>query len=203
MKKVFSAFLCTLLLILLFSCDRENEVAPVEETLPLQVGNEWVYEVTDFDTSAKPLTKSSYRNSVIRDTLIHRSTWYILSSGSIVQNSKEGYVYYNEAGDQPVMIYQCPGYGGIGYMYEYPGYEMWVLTTRSQQPDTITAAAETYASYLFSIEKQYISPNNAATNTLKQHDYVAPDIGLVRSDRYYVNSDNVMQRHELVRYTLR
>lgn len=140
---------------------------------------------------------------VQKDTVIHNSTWYILSNGRIVQNNRDGYVYFNKAGSETVMIYQSLNYGGIGYMYTYNDYELWVLTTRSQELDTVTTASETYPSYLFKIENQYKSQFDGTTHTLNQEDYVAPGVGLVRTDKHYADSDKVMQRHELVRYTLR
>ncbi|WP_147294156.1 hypothetical protein [Pontibacter diazotrophicus] len=199
-------FLYTLSISILFSissCERDSDIAPIEEVVPLQVGNEWVYEVTDYDTNGKPLTKTSYKNTVQKDTIIHNSTWYILNNGQIVQNSRDGYVYFNKAGSEAVMIYQSPDYGGIGYMYEHQDYDLWVLTTRSQQLDTVTTASDTYPSYVFKIENQYKSQFDGTTHTLNQEDYVAPGVGLVRTDKHYADSDKVMQRHELVRYTLK
>jgi hypothetical protein len=204
-NRLFFALSIILLQVLGSSCDNENDAAPapLEEAIPLEVGNEWVYEVTDYDTKGKSLTTAPYRRSVLKDTTIENSTWYVLSDGSIVQNSRDGYVYYNTADNEHVMIYQGPDYGGIGYMYKYPDFDLWVLTTRSQQKDTIRTAAEVYESYRFKIEKQHKSPNDSTPHILNQYDYVAPGVGLVRSDIYYVDSDNVRQRHELVRYTLR
>ncbi|WP_242918402.1 TapB family protein [Pontibacter liquoris] len=176
---------------------------PIEEVVPLQVGNKWVYQVTAYDTSGSPLSTSSFIRSVLKDTIIQKSTWYILNNGSIVQNSAEGYVYYNTAGKQPVLIYQGPDYGGIGYMYKYPQYDLWVLTTRTNKLNTVATAAGTFDSYLFKIDNQRTYHTNISVFSMKQDDYVAPGMGLIRSDTYYTDSDKIMKRQELVSYTFR
>lgn len=202
-KKTLSAIALLLLQTTLFSCDKDKEVSPVEEVVPLEVGNEWVYEVKDFDTSGKLLTTSSYKYFVRNDTTINKRTWYILSNGQIVQNSRNGYVYYNKTDNQAVTIYQSPSYGGIGYKYSYQDYELLVLTTRSQQIDTVRLSSGSYASYLFRIENQYKSPYDANTHIINEDNYVSPGIGLVRTDTYYVDSEKIRQRRELVRYTVK
>ncbi|GAB3538887.1 hypothetical protein GCM10027443_34670 [Pontibacter brevis] len=203
MKTTFTYILSSLLFFSLASCERDNDILPVEEVVPLRVGNEWVYEVKDYDTNGNLITTSSLKNRVQKDTIIQNSTWYILSDGQIVRNSHEGYVYYNKTAREAVTIYQRHNYGGIGYMYKYHDYDLLVMTTRSLQQDTVTAASEKYASYVFRIENQYKSQFDGATHTIKQEDYVAPGIGLVRADKHYVNSEKVMQRYELVRYTVK
>lgn len=192
-----------LLQVSLTSCEMDNDIKPIEQVFPLQVGNEWVYEVTDYDTNGNALTVSSYKNTVRKDTTINSSTWYILSTGQIVQNSHEGYVYYNKAGNQAVMLYQSPSVGSIGYLYKYPDYDLLVQTTRSEQPDTVVTATKTFSSYVYTIEKQYTSHFDGATHTLKQKDYVSPGTGLVRTEKFYADSDKVMQRHVLVHYRLK
>lgn len=203
MKAGLNHFISILLVVFISSCGRDADIAPIEEVVPLQVGNEWVYEVTDYDTNGKALTTSSYKNIVLKDTVIQQSTWYILSNGQIVRNSRDGYVSYHKDGSLAIMIYQRPDYGGIGYIYNYHDYDLKVLTTRSPQPDTVTTATETYASFVFRIENQYISQFNGVTLTINQEDYVAPGVGLVRAVKHYADSEKVMQRHDLVRYTLK
>ena len=202
-KRLLTALSVLLFQAALSSCEKDIEVAPIEEVVPLQVGNEWVYEVKDYDTKGNLLTTSSYTNVVLKDTIIENSTWYILSDNRIVQNSRDGYLYYNKAGDQPVMIYQSPKHGEIGYRYKYHDYDLLVLTKRSQQMDTVKVASASYASYLFKIENQYKSPSDPNTHIITEDNFVSPGIGLVRTDTYYVDSEKVRQRRELVSYTLK
>lgn len=202
-KRILSAFSVLLLQFTLSSCEKDVDITPVEQVVPLQVGNEWVYTVKDYDTHGKLLTTSSYKNFVQKDTTIDNSTWYILSDNRIVQNSRDGFVYYNKAGNQPIMIYQSPGFGEIGYMYKYQDYDLTVLTVRSPQMDTVEVSSESYASYLFKIENKYKSPTDIETHVITEHNYVSPGIGLVRTDTYYVDSEKVRQRRELVSYTIK
>lgn len=202
-KRLLSAFSVLLLQLTLSSCEKDVDVTPIEQVVPLQVGNEWVYAVKDYDTHGKLLTTSSYRNFVRKDTIIDKSTWYILSDNRIVQNSRDGYLYYNKAGNQSVMIYPSPDYSEIGYMYKYPDYDLTVLTIRSPKMDTVEVSSESYASYLFKVENKYKSPTDVDTHIITEHNYVCPGIGLVRTDTYYVDSEKVRQRRELVSYTVK
>ncbi|MFD3000957.1 hypothetical protein ACFS7Z_11330 [Pontibacter toksunensis] len=201
-KKILSAVSVLLIQFTLSSCEKEVDITPVEQVVPLQVGNEWAYAVKDYDTHGNLLTTSSYAYTVRKDTTIDNSTWYILSDNRIVQNSRDGYVYYNEAGKQPVMIYPGTSFGEIGYMYKYQDYDLTVLTSRSQQMDTVEVFSESYASYLFKIENKYKAPTDVETHIITEHNYVSPGIGLVRTDIYYVDSEKIRQRRELVSYTL-
>jgi hypothetical protein len=88
-------------------------------------------------------------------------------------------------------------------MYKYPQYDQWVFTTRTYQKNTVATAAGTFESYLFKVENQRTYHTTQAVFSLKQDDYVATGIGLIRSDIYYADSDKLMKRHELVSYTLR
>ena len=174
------------------SCEIHHEVAPlIEEVVPLKVGNEWIYKVTDYDTNGKLITSSFYKNTVLRDTVIHNSTWYILSNRYIVQNSPEGYVHYNRSGSESIIIYQSSSQGGVGYMYNYPTYDLWVMTTRSQETEAVSVPSGIYPSNVFKIEKQYKSQDGNNVNSINQHDYVSQGVGLVRTDLFYVDSEKV------------
>ena len=191
------------LLLLLFSCQKEPDVIPTEETIPLQVGNEWVYEVYDYDTLGNVLSTTASRTAVLRDTIINNSTWFILNDRSIVQNSSDGYVYYNRAGNQAVMLYQSSRHGGIGYMYKYPNYDLWVLTTRTYELAPIQNHATNLSGYTFEIKREHLQPATSTKFTFRQKDYVSPEVGMVRSDRYFVDSEKIMRRYELKSYRVK
>lgn len=181
-------------------------MAPLEELVPLKTGNEWHYKITDYDSEGKVLSTNVSRSVVIKDTVINKSTWYILNDRTIVQNNSNGYVYfnrYNKPADQEVMIYQSTNHGGVGYMYKYPNYDLWVLTTRTYELAPIEGAIENLSGYTFEIKKEHSQPATSTSFTFRQKDYVNPNVGLVRSDKYYVDSDIMMRRTELVSYTLK
>lgn len=187
----------------LFSCHSEEEVAPAEETMPLKVGNYWTYQVSDYDSEGNVVGTSSYTRAVVKDTVINGGKWYILNNGSIVQNNQSGYVYFNKfnrPGDEAVMIYQNASTGGIGYMYTYPNYELWVLTTRTYELAPFVTSLGNFSCYTFTVERQYKQPGSSSASSTFQKDYVSPSVGLVRSDRLYAGSEDLMRREELVSY---
>lgn len=199
---------CFLLLpFVLFSCNKDEDVTPVEETIPLQVGNQWVYQITDYDSEGNEVSSSSLIRAVVKDTVVNGGTWYILNDRTIVQNNQSGYVYfnkYNGRGDEAVIIYPSTAAGGIGYMYTYPNYNLWLLTTRTHELVPVVGATGTFPSYTFTIERQYSQPNSPTSTTTStfQKDYVAPGVGLVRSDRFYAGSETLSRRQELVSYSV-
>ncbi|WP_439883084.1 hypothetical protein ACSX1A_07915 [Pontibacter sp. MBLB2868] len=202
-NRVTKALGIVMLPLLLFSCSKNEDIIPVEQTVPLQVGNQWVYKVTDFDSDGNEISNSSLIRAVVKDTVIHGATWYILNDRTIVQNSASGYVYFNKfnrPGDEAVMIYQSASIGGIGYMYQYPNYNLWLLTTRNYELLPVSVAAGTFPSYTFTIEHQYSIPGSSTSSSSWQKDYVSPTVGLLRSDKFYSGSENLSRRQELVSY---
>lgn len=200
-KNLFSLSLFLLLQLVLTSCQNEEDMAPQEELVPLQVGNQWTYQVINYMHSGEALDTSLYRRAVVRDTIIYNSRWFVLNDGYIVQNSNEGYVYYNRGGQVALILYQNAGYGSVGYSYQYPGYLMTVLTTRNNSLIPIQNAYFDVMGYTFDIENQYTSPNTPSVSSF-QKDYVSPGVGLVRSDSYYGDTGKIMRRYELVDYRL-
>ena len=204
--KTSPAPLLLCLLLVLMSCRKEEVPVPVEQMIPLRAGNEWVYKVTDYDSNGKIMSTSESRTVVMRDTVINGGTWYILNGKSIVQNTRNGYAYFNKnnrPGDEAVLIYPNASHGGIGYVYQYPNYTLWVRTRSTYQLAPIEDALENLTGYTFVIRKEHSQPGSTAPFTFKQNDYVSPKVGLVRSDRFFVDSDVLMRRVELVRYTLK
>ena len=205
--KTSSAPLLLCLFLILASCKKEEAPEPlVEQTIPLQTNNLWVYEVTDYDSNGNIVATSESRTMVLRDTLINKSKWYILNNRSIVQNNSNGYAYFNKnnkPADQAVMIYPNANHGGIGYSYQYPNYLLWVLTSCDYQIKQIPDALEPLTGYTYVIKKEYSQQGSTKPFTFKQKDYVSPKVGLVRSDRFFVDSDVLMRRYELVSYTLK
>lgn len=200
-KNLLSLSMLLLLQFMLFSCQHEEDLAPREELVPLQVGNQWTYQVINYMHSGEAIDTTLYRRAVLGDTIIHNNTWYVLSDGYIVQNSNEGYVYYNRGGDVALILYQNASYGGIGYGYQYPEYLMYVLTTRVNTLALIENAFYDFMGYTFEIENQYSSPNSPTVSSF-QKDYVSPDVGLVRSDSFYGDTGKLMRRYELVNYQI-
>lgn len=190
------------MVLLCAGCQKDRDAMPKEQLVPLQVGNEWAYEVTDFDNEGKVLNKNRVYRAVYKDTLINRTRYFVFNDGMLARNTHEGYVHYNTAGGLDVILYQNASYGGISYGYQYPTYLMFVLTSRSAEQLPVVGSALDLAAFTFEIKREY-RQSNSSTITSIQKDYVSPNIGLVRSDTYYGDSDVLMRRQELLSYRLR
>lgn len=184
-----------------FSCHEEAEhVQPIEEIMPLKVGNQWHYQVTDFDTEGNSMDAGYFSRYVMKDTLIQGSRWYIISDGTIVRNSSEGYVLFERQMNQSYITYPSTAQGNVGYRYEYPSYTLQVLISRTFELAPVPNSSEGYRSYIFSFERQTLQPATSSRSTFMIKDYVTPEIGLVRSDRYFADSDKLFRRLELISF---
>lgn len=184
----------------LFSCEKEEVIEPVEAIIPLQVGNEWVYDIIDYNTDGAVLSTSSFRRQVVKDTLIHKTTWYILNNGMIVRNDKDGYVHYRKDAGEQYITYPSPEMSGIAYGYQYPSYTLWIYHRRTA--GLVALPDSKYASQAleFSFERQTEQKASSSLSTTWVKEYVTPEIGMIRTDWYYADSDKLMRRYELVRY---
>ncbi|GGG30493.1 hypothetical protein [Pontibacter amylolyticus] len=199
-KHLFRANALFCLLLFLFSCDKEEVIEPVEAVIPLQVGNEWVYDVIEYTSDGKVLSTSSFRRQVVKDTLIHKTTWYILNNGMIVRNDKDGYVHYRKDAREQYITYPSPEMSGIAYGYQYPNYTLWIYHRRA--PGLVEVPNSSHASQAieFSFERQTEQKASSALSTTWVKEYVTPEIGMIRTDWYYADSDKLMRRYELVNY---
>ncbi|PKV75427.1 hypothetical protein [Pontibacter ramchanderi] len=184
-----------------FSCDKEVEVAqPVEVIVPLQVGNEWVYKVIDYSSDGDVLSTTSFRREVVKDTLIGKQTWYILNNGMIVRNDKDGYVHYRKDAREQYITYPSPDMSGIAYGYQYPSYTLWIFHRRTTGQVSIPDSPHASQAIEFSFERQTEQKASSFLSTTWVKEYVSPEIGMIRTDWFYADSDKLMKRYELVSY---
>lgn len=199
-KHLFRANALFCLSLFLFSCDKEEVIEPVEAVIPLQVGNEWVYDVIEYTSDGKVLSTSSFRRQVVKDTLIHKTTWYILNNGMIVRNDKDGYVHYRKDARDQYITYPSPEMSGIAYGYQYPNYTLWIYHRRTPGLVEVPNSSHANQAIEFSFERQTEQKASSALSTTWVKEYVTPEIGMIRTDWYYADSDKLMRRYELVNY---
>ncbi|WP_299986163.1 hypothetical protein [uncultured Pontibacter sp.] len=202
-QPLFRAITLLCLSLCFSSCDKEEEIEPVEIIMPLQVGNEWVYDVIDYNTDGDVLTTSSFRRQVVKDTLISKTTWYILSNGSIVRNDRDGYVYYRKDAKEQYITYPSPEMSGIAYGYEYPNYTLWIYHRRSSGLVAVPDSPHAGQALEFSFERQTSQKASSSLSTTWVKEYVTPEIGMIRTDWYYADSDKLMRRYELKSYRVK
>ena len=187
------------------SCrQNHSDPQPIEAVVPLAVGNQWVYQVSRYDASGAPTDTVRLIRSVVKDTVINKSTWYVLNNRDIVRNTSQGYARYDgSVREQSLTIYQNSSAGGIGYGFDLPTYKVLVYTVPDSRLQSVVTPKGTFSSHQYTIENQYTYPGNAAVQIVKRLEYVAPGVGLVKSDQYYRDSPVLQQRQVLIDYTLK
>ncbi|WP_162910853.1 hypothetical protein [Hymenobacter oligotrophus] len=184
------------------ACNKDRDPEPVEEIMPLAVGNEWVYKVSYYDGNGDVYREARYARSVVKDTTINKSRWFVLSDRSIVQNHANGYVYFNRANNDGVIIYPNARHNGIGIGYQYPNYKLWVFTNRAEAQQPVLCNGTSYDARQYSMKYQYEYPGNPTPQIIKREEYVTQGVGMVRTDIYQRDSNMLDRKLELERYTL-
>ncbi|QIX60193.1 hypothetical protein FY528_01255 [Hymenobacter lutimineralis] len=187
----------------LISCQKEAAMAPApEQVVPLRVGNTWMYQRYYFDDNGAVTDSTIFTRTVLRDTLINQSTWYILSNRDIVQNNQNGYVRYNPSDPAGIILYANARFGGsIGYGYEYPTYTLWVMTWRAPAPAPVATSRHRYNAIRYAIEWQYQYHNQSPPLVQKREEYVTPGLGMVHANYYARETGQLQQRLELLSFT--
>jgi hypothetical protein len=193
------------LLLGLVSCKKDPAEPLFAPVIPLAVGNSWEYMRYRYSPTGALRDSSLTETRVLRDTMLNKQTWYVLNDGRIVANDVNGYLYYNHAGQQPVVTYQhFKRASNISYAYDYPNYRLWVQTSNTAPFAPVPESRARYTAYRYQIEYRYEYPNAPAPEVQLQDAYLDPKIGLVREDLYYREMPTVLQqRFELIRYTLK
>jgi hypothetical protein len=90
------------------ACNRDdNPVTPGSpvQLMPLQVGNQWSFRITFFDTLGNVVTTRHDTMRVLRDTTLNNENWFVTTSG----------IYSNRSGGlwswrmNPVLAFKYPG----------------------------------------------------------------------------------------------
>lgn len=168
--------------------------------MPLQVGNEWVYDVFEYNSDGDVLSTSSFRRQVVKDTLIIKTTWFILNNGMIVRNDKDGYVHFRKDAREQYITYPSPSMSGIAYGYQYPNYTLWIYHRRTTGLVAVPDSPHANQALEFTFERQTEQKASSSLSTTWVKEYVTPEIGMIRTDWYYADSDKLMRRYELVSY---
>jgi hypothetical protein len=112
-KIVFGVFAMQVLAVILVSCNNsESPCVPVKTSgpiVPLAIGNQWVYHITEFADGS--VTRSYYDTLTIRrDTLINGEKWYFYYGGFWTNRSNGLWGVFQVTKDSvtPVLIYPYP-----------------------------------------------------------------------------------------------
>ena len=200
-KNFLKRFALLCLLLSFSSCDKgEEDAQPVEVIMPLEVGNEWLYKVIDYNSEGDVLSTSSFKRAVVRDTLINQQTWFILNNGMIVRNDRDGYVHFRKDVKEQYITYPSQSTSGIAYGYEYPDYTLWIFHRKTANLVPLQDSPHASQANEYTFERQTSQKASSALSTTWVKEYVIPALGMIRTDWYYADSDKLMRRYELESY---
>jgi hypothetical protein len=146
----------------------DNSNNPATTIFPLSVGNEWIVQVINFDTTGSIYYTDLDTIRILRDTTIQSEKWYM--GYGIITNRSDG-LYDFEAGttNEMSLVYKFPA--TVNYEYTYRGTPMIVLGIS----DTVSVFAGNYVCYHY---------REGITGVSYTDRYYAPNIGFVKADCY-------------------
>lgn len=191
MKTLPVSLLLAITAITISSCNKSNPVGPSggQQIWPLNTGDTWVYEVTDYDSTGVAVGSTTVAYSVTSDTAFEGSTWYHLSGGSptYYTNKSDGFwlLYSNSSSSQQQLMYKYPAEDGDSWSYGPDTISVQSTDTSVTVPEGTHDCFE----YLWSGSPYFT-----------RIDYVCPGLGWIRSD-YFVR-DGAGQMYMAERLTL-
>jgi hypothetical protein len=156
----------------LTSCKKNNPIEstnnPTTQIFPLVVGNEWIIQVTNYDTNGTIFSQVMDTIKILRDTTIQTEKWFI---GFGIKTNRSDGLYDFQAGTstEASLIYKYPATVNFGYTYRN------TPTTVVGISDTVSVFAGNYVCYHYRQE---------VTNASYSDLYLAPNVGLVKADFY-------------------
>ena len=138
------------------------------QIFPLSIGNQWIIQVTNYDTSGNVVYSKNDTIKILRDTTIQSEKWFI--GYGIITNRDDGlYDYQVGSSNEIVLKYKFPS--SISSVYTYRGTPIRVLSIT----DSVSVQAGTFICYRYREGVDNISYNDW---------YLSPNVGLVKADFY-------------------
>ena len=116
--------------LIIVGCEKEDSIiTPPEkpsELIPLQIGNQWTFIRTEFDTLGLITKMDTIQYKITEDTLINNQKWFKQSYWQVFyRNDEEGFwEFYSE----PKLAYKYPAQEGSKF-YNNFGWEVTVIST--------------------------------------------------------------------------
>ena len=173
MKNYFIFVIMFLLSLSAISCKKDNN--PINNTdinpnkiFPLSVGNQWIVQVTNYDTTGAVHYTQIDTITILRDTTIQSEKWFI--GYGIMTNRNDGLYDYQASTSSVISLrYKFPTTVNSNYLYR--GSQTKVISIS----DSITVQAGNYICYHYRVGFDGISYSD---------EYFSPNVGLIKIDAY-------------------
>jgi hypothetical protein len=175
----------TILILLMLGCGKSEQEqsrpvakmpAAVGGILPLKIGNNWIYELYGMDTTSNRMRVFKIDTfSVIGDTLINDSLWYVLDGlgedSTMARNIENG-LWFLRKGRPPFLFAKYPAVLGDKYNTVSEAVELSTEVISTGARINVPAGPFTCFKY-----QQIVDPPHAINNF-----YFAPGVGLIKMD---------------------
>ena len=201
-----SLLVFVLAILLLFSCSEPTEPdSSIFELVPLDVGNEWEYAITRYDTTGNILYEHNGTSKIFKDTVFNGIRWYCDIPYYICNwytNKSDGYwIFYQTMNgqtlrDTAILLYKYPTY--VGEIYGNPEY-----------PSEVVSVDEEISVPAGNFKVIHITHDLTADNyspMISYETYICPGIGFIKSMQIGKREDGtkyVIEKSELVRFQLK
>ena len=181
MFRFYRVIVCIGLLLsvlLVASCgDKSTNPKPTSVLMPLAIGNQWEYAITDYDTNSVVISVDTVLMEIVKDTVIQNMTFYILTADGVrnpelfwPSNQSEGIWLFIPFDSTLSLGFKYPASVGDRAIF---GQDSMVVASANA---SVTVPAGTFQCY------QY---NTYSSGTgLEQIWYFSPNRGLVKTEDY-------------------
>lgn len=204
---------CSALLLLLAQTNCKSPVDDGTHTpvfYPLNVGNNWQYEITYFDTLGVPSDGGSFDETIVSDTLVNGLFLYELKSPFYRSPlSLDLKFYYLESSDGLYLTYS---YGNsLEPLYKFPCAKGDYFISNAQGDTTFVLSLEdTVVTNIglfvcIKYEQRGLLTSTSDQPTYRADTYVAPRVGKIKEELFVTeNNQSPMKKaeHILTNYTL-
>jgi hypothetical protein len=163
-----------LLILLAASCDKSTNPKPPDVLIPLAIGNQWEYAITDYDTNSVVISVDTVLLEIVKDTVIQNMTFYIITADGIrdpeifwPSNQSDGVWLFILADSTMALAFEYPA--SVGDRITFGQDSMVVAHSNA----SVAVPAATFQCY------QY---NQYSSNLLEQIWYFSPNVGLVKTE---------------------
>jgi len=146
--------------------DNPNNIS--KQIFPLNVGNQWIVQIINYDTTGSVYYTKIDTINILRDTTIQSEKWFI-GYGTMSNRSDGLYDFQLGSSNEISLRYKFPA--TVNYTYMYRGSESKVLSIS----DSVSVQAGNYICYHYRVGIDSVSYTDW---------YLSPNVGLVKKDSY-------------------
>ena len=152
--------------------------------MPLEIGDRWIFDVTDFDSTCSVLKRFVDTLVIVGDKVINGQRWYVTNEGCIVRNSPEGLwsaLLVDGEISNLTLAAKYPGSTGERWYYGYATIVSADMVLKVPYGE-------------FHCYKYEDTMNLEDTPSVS---YLAPGVGILRAEYYRVTSDGRSYMYEV------